>query len=214
MSLTFMTATYNEEKNIIGLLNLVAPFVDGIVVCDDGSTDDTLDLVTAWIDGHENIPSRLIAIHHTGLPETVKHRALDSIPGDSWVLMLDGDESLSIKDLQKVRAWVNTNPPQTHVWSNLDEYLDGVPAKSFLKCRVFKKSAVIFSPRIHEDESFSGQGINLGLTVIHSKTASKQIMREKEYLATYKRLLDSGQINTDRYNNLIDNHYFIRSLDE
>lgn len=39
---------YNESRTIIGVLDSARPFVDRIIVVDDGSSDDSADLVKEW----------------------------------------------------------------------------------------------------------------------------------------------------------------------
>jgi glycosyltransferase involved in cell wall biosynthesis len=205
-----MLACYNEELNITGYLDMVNPYVDHIIICDDQSTDSTLEKMDTWqlVNGWR---ATLLTIgEHTGLPETVKKFALGYVDDGAWVLALDADEVISAQELQKIRDWVDTNPTQTHMYFSLKEFIDGVPAREFAKCRLYRKEAVIFSPRIHEDETFLGEGINIGLTVIHSKSSQKQISRERAYIETYKKLLSEGKITEDRYQTMLSYHYFIK----
>jgi glycosyltransferase involved in cell wall biosynthesis len=210
MKLVAAMAMYNESENIVRQLDMLAPFVDGFVIVDDDSTDYSVDVASVWLDTQCGYyPHVCESIPHTGLPETVKKKALEFISDGDWVIMLDFDEKISAQELQKIREWIDTNPTQSHMYFSLKEFIDGRPAREFVKCRLYKKEAVNFSPRIHEDESFSGEAINIGLTVIHSKTTSKQVGREKEYIETYKKLLSEGKITEDRYRTMVGYHYFI-----
>ena len=211
MKLTFLCATYNEEAEIIDLLSSVEPYVDTTVVVDDGSQDHTADLVAAWQSNHKG---KMYLIEHTGLPETVKRIGVEAIDPDSWVLMLDADERLDPVTLKAIRYWVDTNPTQTHMWFPLNEYMDGIHTRTFLKCRLFRQDAVRFSTTVHVDDTFVGEGINLGWIVTHRKTSTKQKIREREYLRMYQKLLDEGKVTQEWVEACKNLHYYVRSLDE
>ncbi len=216
----FIAATYNEEAELDDLINHVLPYVDKIHIMDDVSTDGTVDILQQlW----EELNSELGTweepfftwhqmLEHTGLPETVKHMALQMCQPDSWVIMLDCDERFPDGTLQDIVAFVNSPKAEavTHVWFELEEYIDGINTRGFLKSRLFKAEAASFSDSIHVSEGFFGQGVNMGWQVIHRKTSDKQVRRELEYIQTYKKLLDSGKISADRYNELMRNHYFVK----
>lgn len=51
---------YNESRAIIGVLDQVAPYVDGFILVDDCSRDDTLALIRAWRANHPE--AHLIAL--------------------------------------------------------------------------------------------------------------------------------------------------------
>lgn len=209
--LEFVAALYNEEAEIADLIYHVKDHVDRIIFVDDGSTDGTINSIE-YIAGKIPIPIIARTISHTGLPETVKREAVSLAQDDSWILMLDADERLEAGVLPAIRFFTNYNTPtNTHMWFTLNEFMDGQYAgRTFLKCRLFKKEAVVFSDTVHEDDTFKGEGINLGWKIIHRKTTSKQIKREKEYIQTYEKLLKEGKITEDRVKNLKAMHYFVK----
>ena len=45
MKITIGIPAYNEEKNIAGIITKLKKITDSIIVCDDGSTDLTGDIV-------------------------------------------------------------------------------------------------------------------------------------------------------------------------
>jgi len=216
MSLVFLVATYNESAEIENLLTTVANYVQDIVVSDDGSTDDTKDIVYAWSKANNDRIVDVLHNDHTGLPETIKRIGVDYIRytmgSDTWVLMLDADERIDEATMHKIVEFVESNDLGTsHVWFTLDEYIDGVgPLRTFLKCRLFRASAAMFSDSVHKDDDFIGQGANFDWRIIHRKTSSKQILRENEYIETYKRLLDEGKVTQEWVNRCIGFHYFVK----
>lgn len=207
----FMGALYNEAGQVWDLVHHVAPYVDKINFVDDGSVDGTLDV----LHGLDNISPWLIkfkTINHTGLPETVKAEALKMVRDGSWVLMLDADERFAPGHIEKVVEFINSPQSEhyTHIWFNLEEAIDGIPTRHFLKCRAFRKDAATFSDGVHIDDSFSGSGYNGGWTVYHFKTSTKQIQREKEYIKTYEKLVAEGKMTPERMKELKGMHYFVR----
>jgi glycosyltransferase involved in cell wall biosynthesis len=213
--LGFMVATFNEEAEIVSLLNSVKDLAGFFVVSDDGSTDKTVSLAHSW--GKDNNKSLYIMHNaHTGLPETVKKRGADFIASlrgqDCWVLMLDADERLAPTVSEHIRAFTDEGLEKgiTHIWFGLQEYMDGVATRGFEKCRMFRAGAARFSESVHEDDRFEGQGAAFGWVVIHRKTSFKQRLREQEYKDTYKKLLREGKVTEDWVKKCLMMHYFIR----
>lgn len=206
----FMAAFYNEQNQIKSLIEHVAQYVDRFVFVDDGSTDATAFLLGFYAPNNKDV--RYVRMDHTGLPETVKARGLQEIGEDSWIIMLDADERFEEGALKKITEFINSPESEnyTHIWFNMEEGIDGRPTRYFLKSRVFRKSAVLFDSTVHVADSFTGSGINLGLTVLHYKTSDKQIQREKEYLKTYDRLVKEGKMTTEKRRELKEMHYFVR----
>jgi glycosyltransferase involved in cell wall biosynthesis len=217
VSVVFLVATYNESAEIVDLLDKVAEHIEEIVVSDDGSTDDTTDKIEAWSAVNKERKVDIIYNDHTGLPETVKKKGVEFIHyiygPDQWVLMLDADERVDEATLKDIVDFTNSDLSIgiTHIWFVLDEYIDGRgPLRSFLKCRLFRAGSAAFSEAVHEDDRFDGQGANFSWRVIHRKSSEKQIMREKEYLETYKRLLEEGKVTQEWVNRCIGFHYFVK----
>lgn len=213
--LEFMAALYNEAAQVGSLIQHVQPYVDRYVFVDDGSVDGTGFILGLSLPKFVDCDYELI--QHTGLPETVKAKALEHVNPDSWVLMLDADERFGPNVLDAVKTFVGsdtyheyTTKDITHVWFTLQEYIDGQATRQFQKCRLFRASAANFSTRVHEDDTFTGNGAFFGWNVIHSKTKEKQIIRENEYIETYDRLLKEGKITEDRVKEMKSFHYFIK----
>lgn len=204
----FIAATYNEEEQFESLLDHVYPFADRIIIADDGSTDNTLSILDKY---HEaGMINEIVLLDHTGLPEKVKSEALKLCQPNSWVMMLDCDERYAPGVLNKIFDFVKSSGDITHVWFTLDEYIDNQPTRTFQKCRLFRASAAHFSDSVHVDDWFDGQGAFYGWRVIHNKTSQKQVMREKEYISTYNRLIAEGKMTPERKREVLGFHYFVR----
>lgn len=219
MSVVFLVATYNESTEIEDLLNSVAEHVEEIIISDDGSTDNTTEKAEAWAARNKERMVEIIYNDHIGLAETVKRKGVDYIRfiygPDQWILMLDADERVDESTLKEIVSFTDSFEHSvgiTHIWFALDEYIDGRgPLRSFLKCRLFRAGSVAFSEAVHEDDRFDGQGANFNWRVIHRKTSTKQIMREKEYLQTYQKLLADGKVTQEWVDRCIGFHYFVKS---
>lgn len=218
MMIEFIAAVYNEEKTISDLIDHVYSYVWRINIVDDGSTDDTAKILSRHASDYykENYEEPYLdfkTIQHTGLPETVKREALRMCDPDSWVIMLDADERFAPGVLEQIIDFVNSpmSNDVDHVWFTLDEYIDDQYAgRTFVKCRLFKAWAGHFADTIHVADWFDGKGANFGWRVLHKKTREKQEMREKEYIETYKRLVDEGLMRESKMWELRSMHYFIK----
>ncbi len=212
--LSFIAAVYNEEDEIRSLISHVSPYVDRIFIADDESTDSTIPILTEL--QHSLAWPRISVIRepHTGLPETVKNKALGLVADGSWVLMLDADERLADGVLDKIKDWLTTEHAlfYTHVYFNQLEIIDGRIARVFQKSKLFKKEAIKFPlDNIHADDQFEGHGAYYeDWVVLHRKSSDKQRKREAEYLNTYKKLLDEGKIDQGRYEWLRGLHHYVR----
>lgn len=211
--ITFITATYNEAEEIDDLLFSINPHVDAIRVCDDGSTDLTPLKLESWRVRNPNFNYKII--EHTGLPETVKNEALQMVPtGTDWVLMLDCDERLSEDTLKDIVTWTQSGYATdfSYIYFRQIEIIDGEPVREFQKAKLFRPKSIQFPlNNIHADDQFSGQGTYRGDWIVsHRKSTTKQIVRESEYLATYKKLLVEGKIDEGRYNWLVNLHHYVK----
>lgn len=212
--LSFIAALYNEESEIVDLLNHINPYVDFIYLTDDGSTDDTYEDIWNWGAYYEELDKMSIKrIPHTGLPETVKNEALTQVPAGSWVLMLDADERFADGVLPEITQFVNGPECKKvdYVYFQQLEIIDGIHVRTFQKSKLFRKEHIRFSTGIHEDDQFTGEGIfKENWIVHHRKSTQKQVIRENEYVQTYKKLLAEGKIDEGRYRWLIGLHHYIK----
>jgi glycosyltransferase involved in cell wall biosynthesis len=210
MPLYFIGAVYNEEAEIGDLIDSVSDLVNGYRIVDDGSTDCTIEILESWKQSHKDF--RYKQIEHTGLPETVKNSALQMVPDGSWCLMLDADERLDPKTKQGIIDFKNEKKDYDYVYFNQLEVIDGVLVRTFQKAKLFRKESIKFPlNNIHADDQFEGRGTyKEDWIVYHRKSTHKQIRRETEYLATYKKLLQDGKIDEGRYEWLIGLHHYVR----
>jgi len=219
----FIAAVYNEERNVGELIDHVFPYIYRANIVDDGSTDSTVSVLSRYANDYDESMTpvepylHFKSIEHTGLPESVKREALKMCDPDSWVIMLDADERFAPGVLDQIQEFVDSPMADSidYVWFILDEYIDDEYAgRTFLKCRLFRAWAAHFASSlqggIHVPDWFDGKGENFGWRVLHKKTKEKQIMREKEYIETYKKLVDEGLMRESKMWELRSMHYFVK----
>jgi hypothetical protein len=99
----------NEENFVWYSLNSVLPFVDKIMVWDNSSTDSTAAIINTI-----KSPKIIFEEHSATTREDVGHlrqEMLEKTPkGYEWLLVLDADEIWSAYSIQKVLAFISSNP--------------------------------------------------------------------------------------------------------
>lgn len=203
-SLAFLTAVYNEEAEIVDLLQSVRPYVDTIIVSDDGSEDNTVAIAsdTGMVDVMVTGP-------HLASCEETRIRGFQFVQED-WVLILDADERIMWDDLEKIREFVDSDPPYTHVYFAQDEVMDNTLVRTFAKIKLARRDAITLPVGIHDDITCTGEPTNIGVRVLHRKTSTKQVMREREYVQAYERKIEEGKMTRERAEQVKGWHYFVR----
>jgi tetratricopeptide (TPR) repeat protein len=91
----------NESRVIIRLLDSVVKLLDGYCICDTGSTDNTIFLITEYFKRH-NIPGKIVQepFQDFGYNRTFALKAAAEIPNMDYLLLLDADMILTGSYLQ------------------------------------------------------------------------------------------------------------------
>ena len=91
----------NESRVIIRLLDSVVKLLDGYCICDTGSTDNTIFLITEYFKRH-NIPGKVVQepFQDFGYNRTFALKAAAEIPNMDYLLLLDADMILTGSYLQ------------------------------------------------------------------------------------------------------------------
>ena len=90
----------NESKIIIKLFDSVVDIIDTYCICDTGSTDNTIDVITTYFD-NKNIKGKIITESFQNF-EYNRNIALQSCLGMSdYILLLDADMILQINNFNK-----------------------------------------------------------------------------------------------------------------
>jgi len=86
----------NESRVILRLLESVCPFIDGYCICDTGSTDNTVELITEFFI-QKNIPGKIIRepFRDFGYNRSFALNACESMPEMDYILLMDADMVLT-----------------------------------------------------------------------------------------------------------------------
>jgi len=102
MKISFASYFYNVEDTIINMLHSVSKYVDEFCLLDMHSTDKTTDVLYKFI---KNQPELKIKLEHYGRKLDsfcdARNQVVSMCKGD-WILTLDGDETLNIKEADKM----------------------------------------------------------------------------------------------------------------
>lgn len=105
--LTIHTATYNRAY-ILGeaYKSLRAQTCKDFewIITDDGSTDNTVELVESWIKDNTVFPIILNRLNHVGIPRALNSGVQKS--NTEWFMMLDSDDWIIPETVQRVIGWL------------------------------------------------------------------------------------------------------------
>jgi len=98
----------NESKIITRLLNSVLPIVDYYCICDTGSTDDTVDIITSFFEKN-NIEGEITyePFKDFAHNRTFSLHQCHTIPAD-YLLLLDADMILDTSNIQNIDEFKNS----------------------------------------------------------------------------------------------------------
>ena len=134
----------NEEENLKELLPLVHPFVDEIVVVNQGSTDGT-ELVC------KEYGAKVFTKTRKFLADIDRNMCYLSASGD-WIFGLDADERPTPELLVKLKILASANNVDCY-WFKFDNKVDGVDINDILgkesHPRLWRKGAVDWPERAH-----------------------------------------------------------------
>jgi hypothetical protein len=124
-----LTALYNHAEFIAGALASVA---DGtyreveLVVVDDGSTDESLEVARSWIEAHPGAPATLLRHPvNRGLPHA-RNAALAQARGE-FCFVLDADNELYPRCLERLVARLDGDPGAAFTYPMLERFTPDGP---------------------------------------------------------------------------------------
>jgi glycosyltransferase involved in cell wall biosynthesis len=171
--------THNEEKNLRDCLESVK-WADEIVVVDDGSTDETLNICQEY-------KARVYQEGWKGY-SAQKNSAIDKTTNE-WVLSLDADERIGLELRQEIEDALQENPPVDGYWIARKNYFLGrwirycgwYPDRNL---RLFRKSRGRFQERaVHEKVEVQGKTATLKHPLVHKtyRSLSGFLIRSDRY---------------------------------
>jgi len=167
MKITAVINTLNAQETLGRSLRSVVKHVDEIVVCDDGSTDGTLEIA-------KKFTNRVFKHKSEGFVEKSRNFAIGKASSD-WVLILDADEEITGELGQKLRSIAGRKsgtfvliPRKNIIFGKWIKHSNWWPDYNI---RFFKKGKVSWTNKIHEDPKTEGNGLTLEpdekLAIIH-----------------------------------------------
>lgn len=175
--------TFNEEKNIDRVLNSVK-WADEIVIVDDGSTDQTIDLAKKY--------TKKI-FHHKGVGyvEPARNFALSKATNE-WILLLDADEEVSVTLAKRLQDISVEMKDINYVEIPRKNIIFGKWMKASMwwpdfHPRFFKKGKVMWKNEIHSKPELLGNGIKLpeeeqlAITHYHYDNVTQFVERMNRY---------------------------------
>ena len=167
----------NEEKSISEALDSVDVIMDEIVICDTGSSDQTVALAelygaTVLHDPWQNNFSR------------ARNRAIEASTCD-WIFWMDADDRLEEGSMEPLQSLWQDATPQGALFCIANER-DNAPSIEFIQVRLFPRDPDIhFEQKIHEQIMYSIARKKLPFTrhpevrIRHTGYQSAEIHRKK-----------------------------------
>lgn len=190
-----MMVVRNERERLAQCLDWHIPFIDEVVICDQQSDDETLEVIKTW-ENMSKIPFHILKDKNWGFCEPSKQHAADILKTD-WILYVDPDEKFPLLFLERMHKLIEENSQYNGY--NLERknifevqvFTDDVPIypkklsvvhpKRDPQLRLTKKSVSIFPPFLHNRVRITGLACDLPYEIEHIKTVSEQWEDNKRY---------------------------------
>ncbi len=204
-------ATLNEEANIVRNLNSIHDWVDEIVIADEGSQDNTLNLAKKYT------KVKIINVKHEPIFHITKQKAIDACTGD-WILQLDTDEVVTLDLKKEILNLIESNPTENGFWVNRKNYFLG---KYLTKGGIYPDSTVRLYRRgkgklpcqdVHEQAVIDGQVGHLKSDLLHysDPTFSRYLIRHDRYTSLLATDLKNSGVKISFLNTI--NYFFSKPI--
>jgi glycosyltransferase involved in cell wall biosynthesis len=168
--LSVVLATRNEELNLEKCLQAVKHIADEIVIVDEKSGDDTLNIARKF-------KAKVISVEHQDNFHINKNIAIDKATGD-WILQLDADEVVSKELAHEIKTIVGTDTEYNGFWVNrrnwfLDRFLTKGGQYPDPTLRLYRKGKGRLPARdVHEQAVVEGKVGHLKNDLLHYRDLS------------------------------------------
>ena len=143
LPITLCIITRNSQDRIANVINRHKPFVSEIIVVNQSSDDKTAERA-------EEVGALVVTRRTKGTSDPDRNWTF-SLAKNPWVLYLDDDEYLDVKDFKELENILASGVDV--VWFNRTNLVDGRDVFEILgddvQCRLFKQGAVIWPDEIH-----------------------------------------------------------------
>ena len=182
-TLSVVLAVRNEEENIGRCLSSITKIADEIVIFDERSTDNTVEIA-------KKFGAKVYPHDRTGYVEPARNFAISKATGD-WILLLDADEEITPSLQAQLTQLTQQNqvsfarlPRQNLIFNQWIQHSRWWPDYNI---RFFKKGAVTWDETIHSVPMTRGEGYDLpaeekyALIHHHYQTISQYVQRLDRY---------------------------------
>lgn len=163
--LSAAVAAYNEEENIVDLIDSLKKVAGEIVIVDGSSKDKTAHL--AKLNG-----AKVISTTNKLMFQINKNLAIDHCSGD-WIIMMDADERISDELAREIKTVLQSNPSESGFQINrrnwfLGGYLKKGGAYPDSVIRLFKRGkGKLPAKDVHEQLVIKGEVGQLKSDILH-----------------------------------------------
>ncbi len=151
--------TYNCDKYVIETLESIKNQTYNnieLIVSDDGSKDNTIDICRNWIDNNKERFIRTVLIAHqinTGIPANC-NRGIKASQGE-WIKLIAGDDIFLPDAIENYISYIQSNKHCLVLHSKVIRFIDGSSQqKDDIYSRIDLKSFKINNPDITADQQF------------------------------------------------------------
>ncbi len=186
--------TSNEEKNIERTIKNVG-FADEVIICDMYSSDKTVEIA-------KKNGAKVVFRKNPGFVEPARNFAISKAVND-WVLILDADEKVQpalvekIKQIsQKEKSYDFVKIPRKNII--FKHWMKAALWWPDYQVRFFKKGAVVWQDKIHNQPQTKGEGLTLPeeerYAILHNnyQTVTQFIERMNRYTTIEAEQLQKG----------------------
>ncbi len=213
-----VVCVYNEAARLPQYLKHIEPYVDFIVALDDGSTDDTKDILRASSKVKKIIenPSKKKIDIWDELENRSKILTSAKEMGADWVIALDPDERFEKRFLNSLRKIVESSNQKTvyglrfrELWGSYDQYRsDGIWGEKKRYCLFPLNGNITYADKeqkLHHrwyPDDLVGHEFLLDYDMYHFKMVLPENRQKRKDL--YKRLDPKNKYQTIGYDYLVD----------
>lgn len=209
-TISIAITTYNESEFIAKCLDSVVKWVDEVVVVDNSSTDNTVEILKKY--------PQVKILHSINYPmfHLNKQKAIDACQSD-WILQLDADEVVTPKLRDEILATIS-NTDFDGFWIKRQNYFLG----RFLKkggvypdptLRLYKRGkGKLPCKDVHEQAVVDGNVSTLNEDLLHfaDPTFSRYLLRNDRYTSLLAKELKEKKIKNS-FSNFIK-YFFLKPI--
>lgn len=163
-TISLCVITCNQEKNILRCLQSAKRFVDEIIVVDTGSTDDTKSVCKSF-------GAKVFDFKWKDDFSDVRNYSISKASCD-WILILDSDEEVIVKDLEKLKYYLKNNHDDLFLIKIVNFHGSEIPIKEesylFNSFRLIRnRDSIRFTGKIHENIKLNNMKFNQKINLSH-----------------------------------------------